>query len=523
VLRLYACLAAFVGVLVAPFLLQSWFREGGVERPAETGEVLELRIITPHNQDIRRVFEPAFSDWHRAHFGRGVAITYLSPGGTNDIVRYLRDLYGTYRDAQGKLLPEDQVNAGIELVWGGGDYTFERDFKPFLKPMLLSPGVLTAAFPRADLAGVALLDPEATAGATGPKWVGVVLSSFGVIYAPEFYARLRLPPPDSWSDLARPELQGLLALADPTRSGSAAVSYMMVLQRAMESAERVWQREHPELGYSESQLEPRPADERLPSYQEALARGWKEGMRTLLLMAANARYFADTGSRPCVDVGDAEAAAGVAIDFFARVFQDQIGKQRITYHAPRGATAITPDPIGILYGTLGERALLANRFVEFLLSPDGQRLWNLDAGHSRYISRSLRRMPVRRDVYADRTGWADDENPFETAQGFNLRQRWMRQLGRLVPIWAAAWIDGKPELDRAYVAVLAVRDPERRERLRQRLSDLPIELSELMRPAGDTAPGKADARLRAARERMDWSERFRSHYLSVLQAAEEAN
>jgi iron(III) transport system substrate-binding protein len=521
VLRLYACVAAFIGVLIAPFLLHGVFRERPLERPEQTGEMLELRIITPHNQDIRRVFEAAFSDWHRSHFGRGVAITYLSPGGTNDIVRYLRDLYGTYRDAQGKLLPEEQLSAGIELVWGGGDYTFERDFKPFLKPLMLGPGVLEAAFPGPDLAGVALYDPDAVASSSAPKWVGVVLSSFGLIYAPEFYAGLGLPPPDSWEDLARPELHGLLALADPTRSGSAAVAYMMVLQRAMESAERAWQREHPELGYSPSRLELRPADEDLPSYQEALARGWKEGMRTLLLMAANARYFSDSGSRPCVDVGDAEAAAGVAIDFFARVFQDQIGKARITYHAPRGATAITPDPIAVLYGTRGERELLANRFVEFLLSPEAQRLWNLEPGRGPYISRSLRRMPVRRDVYSDRTGWADDENPFEAAQGFNLRQRWMRQLGRLVPIWAAAWIDGKPELDQAYSAVLATVDAGRRERLRERLSDLPIELPELTRPISDGAASGGDAKLRTARERMEWSARFRAHYLSILRDAQE--
>lgn len=518
-LRLYVCVAAFFGVLLAPFVLQRVVREHPAERPAQSGEVLELRIITPHNQEIRRAFELAFSDWHRQHYGRGVAITYLSPGGTNDIVRYLRDLYGTYRDARGKLAPEEQVSSGIDLVWGGGDYTFERDFKPMLKPLQLSSGALHAAFPQSDLAGVALYDPETIAHGSAPRWVGIVLSSFGLIYSPDFYAALQLPAPDSWDDLARPELKGLLALADPTRSGSVAVVYMMVLQRAMETAERGWLRQHPELGYGE-QSELRPADESSASYREALARGWKEGMRTLLLMAANARYFGDSAQRPCVDVGDAEAAAGVAIDFYARVFQDQIGKRRITYFAPRGATAITPDPIGILYGTRGERELLANRFVEFLLSPEGQRIWNLEGGQSPYVPRSLRRLPVRRDAYLDRRGWADDENPFEMAQGFNLRQRWMRQLGKLVPIWAAAWIDGKPELDRAYTAVLAVRDPARREQLRQRLADLPIELEELTRPSPDAAASGQDARLRAARERSGWSRRFRDHYLSVLQAAE---
>ena len=476
---------------------------------------LELRIITPHNQDIRRVFEPAFSDWHNDHFGQSVAITYLSPGGTNEIVRYLKDLYGTYRDASGQLVPEEQINSGIDLVWGGGDYAFERDFKPLLKPLALARSVIPAAFPDVDLAGVPLLDPESE---TAPKWVGVVLSSFGIIHAPEFYEILGLPPPQSWNDLARPELNGLVALADPTRSGSAAVIYMMVLQRAMAAAEQRWLEENPQLPSSQ-----RAEFERLGSYKQALGVGWKEGMRVLLLMAANARYFTDSGSRPCVDVGDAESAAGVAIDFFARVFQEQIGKRRITYHAPRGATAITPDPIGVLYGTVGERELLANRFVEFLLSPEAQRLWNLKAGQSPYVVRSLRRMPVRRDVYAERTGWADDENPFEAAEGFNMRQRWMRQLGRLIPIWAAAWIDTKPHLDRAYRAVLSIADLERRERLLFELSDLPIELDDLDQvptpaEAGDLPP-TLDPRLLAARQRMGWSERFRRHYDEVLTRA----
>lgn len=515
-MRLYASVAAFLCVLVAPFVLHVMVAERQ-QRPLRTGDVLELRIMTPHNQDIRHVFERAFADWHQQRFGQAVALTYLSPGsGTNDIVRYLRDLYGRYRDAEGQLLPEDQVDGGIDIVWGGGDYTFERDFKPFLKPLALSPALLGAAFPTTDLAGVALLDPAARGGAA-PRWVGVVLSSFGLIYAPEFYARLQLPAPESWNDLARPELKGLLALADPTRSGSAAVAYMMVLQRAMESAEQGWLAAHPEAGG-----EARPEHEQLASYRDALAQGWKEGMSTLLLMAANARYFGDSGSRPCVDVGDAEAAAGVAIDFYARVFQEQIGKHRITYHAPRGATAFTPDPIGVLYGTRGARELLANRFIEFLLSAEGQRLWNLDAGQSPYVPRSLRRMPIRRDVYADRRGWADDESPFEAAQGFNLRQRWMRHLGRLVPIWAAAWIDGKPDLNRAYSAVLAVREPQRREALRQQLAELPIELAELSAVSANPAGGaRDDVRLRLARERMDWSARFRAHYQHVQHAAEQ--
>jgi iron(III) transport system substrate-binding protein len=508
----YALVGAFLLVLLLPF----GFRLGlgtleGDTRPLTSGSALSLRVITPHNQDIRGVFEAAFSDWHRERFGSAVDLIYLSPGGTNDIIRYLEDLYGRYRDASGKLLPEADVSTGIEVVWGGGDFVFERTFKPLLKPLTLDAALLRAAFPNPDLAGVPLLDPDAVS--VGPKWVGTTLSSFGIVHSPAFYDLIGLPAPRAWHDLARPELSGLLALADPTRSGSAAFIYMMVIQRAMASAEEVWFSQHPELARA-----PVGELEGLESYRAALAQGWKEGMRVLLRIAANARYFTDTGSRPCTDVGDGEAAAGVAIDFFARVFQEEIGRRRITYHAPRGATAITPDPVGVLYGTLGAREQLANRFVEFLLSRDGQRLWNLRPGASPYVTRSLRRMPVRRDVYQDRRDWVDDENPFEAAAGFNVRPRWTRQLGRLIPIWAAAWIDSKPSLDRAYRTILETRDVSARERLLFELSDLPVEWSDV-HAAPPSSAADVELKLQAARQRLGWSERFRRHYAAVAERA----
>jgi iron(III) transport system substrate-binding protein len=342
-----------------------------------------------------------------------------------------------------------------------------------------------------------------------------VLSSFGIIYSPEVYDSLGLPAPETWSDLARPELAGLVAVADPTRSGSAATAYMMVLQRAMAAAERGFLDQHPELAPLGNDLESSDG------YRAALGAGWKQGMRVLVLMAANARYFTDSASRPLADVGDAESAAGVAIDFYARVYEEQIGARRIAYRAPRGATAITPDPVGVLYGTRGERELVANRFVEFLLSREGQRLWNLDAGQSPYLPRSLRRMPVRRDVYFDRTGFADDEDPFDIAAGFNMRQRWMRLMSRLLPIWAAAWIDAKSTLDEAYRAISRVPDAARRVQLTFELSDIPIDYSEVASPPPRPSPN-ADPRLDAARERAAYGERFRRHYAAVQARAEAA-
>jgi iron(III) transport system substrate-binding protein len=514
--RLHAHVVAFATVLMLPFAVRAWIGRDEPTRSAPSqGPALELRVITPHNEDIQRAFEAAFSDWHRARYGQAVAITFLSPGGTNAIVRYLKDLYGSYRDKAGNLLPEESVNVGIDVVWGGGDYIFERDFKPLLEPLQLPRGLLSEVFPAPDLGGLPLYDGDANGTGRAPRWVGVVLSSFGIIYSPEVYESLGLPAPTTWVDLARPELAGLVAVADPTRSGSAATAYMMVLQRAMAAAEQRHLEQHPELAAPGVDLESSEA------YRAALGRGWKEGMRVLVLMAANARYFTDSASRPLADVGDAESAAGVAIDFYARVYEEQIGERRIAYRAPRGATAITPDPVGVLYGARGERELVANRFVEFLLSREGQRLWNLDAGQSPYLPRSLRRMPIRRDVYADRRGFADDEDPFEIAAGFNMRQRWMRLMSRLLPIWAAAWIDAKSTLDEAYRAVLAVPDTARRQQLTFELSDIPIDYAEVALPPRPPPPGgPTDPRLWAARERAAFGERFRHHYAQVLARAE---
>lgn len=509
----YAFLLAFLLVLAAPFMMRALVLAPEAEAEPRDPDALELRILTPHNQDIRRTFGEAFSAWHRARFGRRVTILYLTPGGTMDIVRYVRDAYDAAREPGAALPPEAGVAPVAELVWGGGDATFERELKPYLKPVTLPPGVLAAAFPAPDLNGIPLYDSADGA----PRWVGVALSSFGILYSPELYRTLKLPPPLTWRDLTRAELDGWLALADPTRSGSAAIAYVLVVQRAMADAEAAFFAAEPGLAREAALADPR--------YRDALARGWKRGMQTLLLMAANARYFTDSASQPPNDVGNGEAAAAVAIDFYARVFQDQVGEERLRYVAPAAATAITPDPIAVLYGVRGEREQLANRFIEFLLTPEAQRLWNLKPGQSPYVVRSLRRLPIRRDVYRDRRGWADDVDPFEQAGDFNLRPEWMQSFRELRLVWAAAWIDSKTALDAAHRQILRVRDPARRAALLEQLSDLPIELRELTsiakrRRALEQSPDRAsDPRLFLAETRVELGARFRRHFDAVRERA----
>src|SRR5215213_4362362 len=134
-MRRYAFLVGFLLVLAAPFVVRGAFLPRGADE-ATVSSGPELRILTPHNQDIRQTFANAFSAWHKARFGTGAKVLYLTPGGTLDIVRYVTDSYANVRDrASGDMAPEARVNPVAELVWGGGDTTFERELKPFLKPV----------------------------------------------------------------------------------------------------------------------------------------------------------------------------------------------------------------------------------------------------------------------------------------------------------------------------------------------------------------------------------------------------
>jgi iron(III) transport system substrate-binding protein len=315
-------------------------------------------------------------------------------------------------------------------------------------------------------------------------------------------------------------LSGYVALADPTHSGSAAVAYMMVIQRAMADAEN-------DLFIARPDLKAAPKAQRAkdPAYTAALAAGFKKGQGQLLLIAANARYFTDSATQVPNDVGNGEAAAGTSIDFYGRVYEETVGTGRLRFVLPEAATAITPDPVAILRGA--PHPELARQFVEFLLSPEAQRLWDLKVGVPGVLGmptqRALRRMPIRRDVYGDssaqRADWSDPQvNPFTAARGFNQRGEWMKPFGELRQIWAAEWIDSRDALRQAYDAVRAVHDVTRRQQLLAELADLPIDVAQvdaLINQEKEVAKAKGDVDLWRAQMRIRLAKEFRAHYQAV--------
>ena len=115
--------------------------------------------------------------------------------------------------------------------------------------------------------------------------------------------------------------------------------------------------------------------------------------------------------------------------------------ESLQYLSPRGQTAFNPDPIAILKNP--PNPAVAQGFVDFVLSYEGQSLWALPVGADGGPERSaLGRQPIRKDVYAERAGemLGSIVNPYEAGQTMELDTAlWNDSYGLLRHlVWAAA-------------------------------------------------------------------------------------
>lgn len=391
-----AILLVFGIVLGVPFIF----------RPPEAtpaSNAATLVVITPHNEQIRLEFATAFDKWHREHFSQPAVIDWRQPGGTSEIRKQLNALYKK-AIATGQLKPDGTLAYGtmpFDICFGGGSYEHDQlrvgvsDTPPGSKePVTLSISVpagfsdeeMKAWFGDNVIGSGFLYEPgDPKKNIPGQNWIGSALSGFGIVYNRDALKRLGLPEPANWPDLCDPRYSGWLALADPRASGSVETSFNSILDNF----------------------------------------GWDEGWRILRDMCANSRSFANSSPKIPLDVSAGEAAAGLSIDYYGR-YQSQAvmrpgetpATSRVGYIDPIGTTFIDADPITILRG--GPNPELARRFVRFVLSDEGQALWQFPRrsatdtlGPAHY---ELRRMPSRKafiDAHKDR--FVDKVDPFELA------------------------------------------------------------------------------------------------------------
>ncbi len=459
---------ALVVTVALPFLLKP-------KRPVPGKADDTLTIITPHNEAIRYEFGRKFQVWYKERTGRTVAMDWRVLGGTSDITRYIEGAYvaaferhwtktlgrewsteiqagfvnpklpadapEAVRAARAAFLASD-VSSGIDLFFGGGavDYT-RQELAGRIVPARIRqtrPEWFTDAVIPRFFTGEEYWDESST-------WFGTVLSNFGILYNTDSLTRLGLKPPVAWADLTDPRYIGQVAVADPTKSSSIAKAFENILQQQMQ--QRV----------TAAQAKPGSAEE-----QKAVSEGWLAGMRLIQALSANARYFTDSSQKPVIDVAQGDCAAGVCIDFYGRAEAETVanrGHARLEYVAPRGGTISSVDPIAILRGAPHRE--VAELFIEFVLSMDGQKLLALKSGAPEGPERfALRRLPVRRDFY-ERKEWKavrsdPDADPFTDPEPLIYHPQWTGGVTReMTFVTRVICIDAHRELVAAWRAAHA--------------------------------------------------------------------
>ena len=394
------------------------------------------------------------------------------------------------------------VSIGIDLFFGGGSFDFAQQAAA---GRLVDTGFVKAHPEIFNESPTGI--PQTLGGEPfrdkGGAWVGTVLSSFGVCYnvegmhrvsergaqlvAPEHRAdvlRNAGTPPSRWEDLADPACFAQVALADPNQSGSVTTAFEMIIQQQIQQQRLVEPLRLGPDGNSDPLLAPaltilgvdgretaggfKGGLEPSPEVVEhAKANGWEEALRIIQRMGANARYFTDSAPKIVIDVSDGDAAIGMAIDFYGRFEGEssrdpKTGKERMRYVSPVGGTSLSVDPIGMLRGA--PHPELARAFMEYVLSVDGQKLWNFKVGTPGGPEKyALRRSPIRRELYAPEfvSSRSDpDVYPYEEAKNFTYHADWTGPLFNPIRfVLRVMCIDPHDEARAAWAELIAARFP----------------------------------------------------------------
>ncbi|MGI5867906.1 MAG: ABC transporter substrate-binding protein [Kiritimatiellia bacterium] len=557
-------LVAAVVVVALPFIFR---RDRPVGQWKEGDPVLV--VVSPHIAVIRDEFALGFSEWHQRRFGQPVRIDWRAIGGTTEIMRYLQGeyvaAYRAWRRRAGLPWPDGAADAAVAKrkpadaalaeVWAdfrahddANDYTTLIDVffggGVYDHSSAARQGFTVAPWPAdqppegvlADADGVEML-PEGRGGEDwrSPVFFSAALSGFGICSNPDRLKDLGIArQPVQWRDLADPRYFGQIGVTDPTKSGSIAKAFEMIIhsecrREVLASGWTPGQIHDFEARIAAAKLPPGVMPEGVPTrYQDDVERGWLAGIHLVQRIGANARYFTDGAGKVPVDVASGDAAAGISIDFYSRVQAEVTtvnGQTRLLYVTPLGGSSISGDPISLLRGA--PHPEIARRFLEYVLSEDGQKLWNYRPGTPGGPRKSaLRRLPVRRDFYPDAEHPAvqaraeeharhtsDDlldpaVDAYHLAGAFEYQPRWtashfgfFRQLVRVM------CMDAGQELRAAWKAVADAGGPEANPEaaaLLERLPDRPVPIT--WKTAGEATGSDA---MEAMRE---WTLFFRNSY-----------
>ena len=459
-------IAAALGFLALLILLPAVLREKPPVQQKSDESADTLIILTPHAESIKHEFERGFQKYYFEKYNRNIVIDWRSPGGTADIVRYINDRYEAafrryceknslpwnpeiaaafrnYRIKPDKsvnasdeararaLFLESDVSIDIDLFFGGGTYDHNNQAR---KGYAVDAGI-RQKHPEWFRKEVM---PERWSGESiydsNGGYYGVCLATFGICYNPDRLKEMGAPPV-CWRDLTDKKYFNTLAVADPTKSGSINKCFEVMIQQCMAEAVAAGKT---------------PAD------------GWQDGFNMIKRLVGNARSISESAGRVTREVASGNAAAGMAIDFYAlseaqfAEFQTNNQARRIEYVPPKGGSSVSADPVQMLRGAPNK--IQAQAFIEFLLSERGQQLWQYRAGTPGGPEKyTLRRPPVRRDLYIGkhRKYMADaDYNPYNATGDFVYNGAWTGRYFNLIRVLIrTTMLDAADELRAAWQAI----------------------------------------------------------------------
>ena len=362
--------------------------------PVPKGEALV--IIGPHWEGVRKEFGDAFIGWYREKYKKDVKVEWLDQGGTGDDLRFLKSEFA-----------KNPESTGVDLFYGGGVEPHLDLMKNGCLQSYRIAGENLKLIPK-ELSGVAVYDPQF-------NWYGACLAGFGIVYNKAVLKKMDFPEPRSWADLADPKVIGWVGSADPRHSGSIHMMYEIILQ----------------------------------------AYGWEKGFEVVTKMGGNIASFPKSASQTAKDVSAGQTAYGLAIGSYGWAQVLEFGEDKVGYMMPQGLTVINPDAISILKGA--PHPELAKSFVDFVMSPAGQKLWMLKKGEAGGPKEfSLNRLSVMPHVYKEVEGKTFVRvNPFAWKGNFRYdSEKGGVRYTILNDLLGALIIDSHRELEKAWKAVI---------------------------------------------------------------------
>lgn len=517
--RLFYCILVLAALLALPFCLRPEKTAGAVN----SGNPDKVVVVSAHNKAMRDEYVTAFKKYYLEKFNREVEIDFRSPGGTSDIARYIPDRfeaefrryfesdpangkwkkeYARFSDASldrkgadpelvsvRKKFLNSNVGIGIDVFAGGGTFEHsrmaQRGFAVDGKVKERHPEYFEH-FPM-SFGGDNICDPQG-------RYYGVVLSTFGICCNLDRLKEMGGKLPQTWRELGDIRFYNKISVADPSKSGSANKCFEILIQQEMAEA-------------------------------KTFAEGWYNGLAVCRRIFANARSVTDSASKVVRDVATGDAACGMAIDTYALSEAAWVrsrfdGVDHLAYITPRGGTAVSADPVQILRGA--PNRVVAERFVDFLLSKEGQMLHAFKPGTpGGPVLHALNRPPVRKELYDKKYEefyFQKGYNPYRSGADFTYRPKLTgRYYSLLRALLKCTMLDTEEELKSAWQAIIAAGGPEKVPEAMRYFNAIPFTYDEAAEAAAKLRSARSGAELAAIYR--SWSEFSRNNLRKAREIA----